>query len=41
MAGLIIMKPLGTTKARNFARFMADAGTLEILGISYPKMIPS
>ena len=38
MAGLIIMEPLGTTKARNFARFMADAGTLEILGIEYPKM---
>ena len=38
MAGLIIMEPLGTVKARNFARFMADAGTLEILGIEYPKM---
>ena len=38
MAGLIVMQPLGTTKARNFARFMADAGTLEILGIEYPKM---
>ena len=38
MAGLIIMEPLGTVKARNFARFMADAGSLEILGIEYPKM---
>ena len=38
MAGLIIMEPLGTVKARNFARFMGDAGSLEILGIEYPKM---
>ena len=38
MAGLIVMQPLGTTKARNFARFMADAGSLEILGIEYPRM---
>ena len=38
MAGLIIMEPLGAVKARNFARFMADAGSLEILGIEYPKM---
>ena len=38
MAGLIVMEPLGTTKARNFARFMGDAGSLEILGIEYPRM---
>ena len=38
MAGLIVMQPLGTTKARNFARFMADAGSMEILGIEYPRM---
>ena len=38
MAGPIIMEPLGKTKARNFDRFMADAGTLDILGIEYPKM---
>ena len=38
MAGLIIMEPLGTVKARNFAKFMAEAGTLEILGIEYPRM---
>ena len=38
MAGLIIMEPLGTVKARNFARFMGDASSLEILGIEYPKM---
>ena len=38
MAGLIIMEPLGTVKARNFAKFMGEAGSLEILGIEYPKM---
>ena len=38
MAGLITMEPLGATKARNFGRFIAEAGTLEILGIEYPKM---
>ena len=38
VAGLIVMQPLGTTKARNFARFMTDAGSLEILGIEYPRM---
>lgn len=37
MAGLIVMQPLGSAKQRNFDRFMADAGTLEILGIAYPK----
>ena len=30
MAGLIIMEPLGATKERNFARFMAEAGDLEV-----------
>ena len=38
MAGLIVMQPLGAVKQRNFDRFMADAGTLEILGIEYPRM---
>ena len=38
IAGLIVMEPLGTTKARNFARFMGDAGSLEVLGIEYPRM---
>lgn len=38
MAGLIIMQPLGQTKARNFERFMADAGTMDILGVEYPRM---
>ena len=35
MAGLIV---LNATKARNFTRFMADAGVVEILGIEYPRM---
>ena len=30
MAGLIIMEPLGATKDRNFRRFMAKAGDLEV-----------
>ena len=38
MAGLIVIQPLGATKARNFARFMADAGSMDILGINYPRM---
>ena len=38
MAGLITMQPIKETQARNFNRFMADAGTLEIMGIEYPRM---
>ena len=38
MAGLIIMEPLGTTKERNFRRFMADAGDYEVDGVPYPRM---
>ena len=38
IAGLIVMRPLGTVKQRNFDRFMGGAGTLEILGIEYPRM---
>ena len=38
MAGLIVLHPPGRTKQRNFERFMADAGTLEILGVEYPRM---
>ena len=38
MAGLIVMEPLGPTKQRNFHKFMADAGDLDILGMQYPKM---
>ena len=38
LAGLITMHPIKDTQARNFNRFMAEAGTLEILGIEYPRM---
>ena len=38
MAGLIIMEPLGPTKERNFRRFMADAGDLDVLGMKYARM---
>ena len=38
MAGLIIREALGAVKARNFNRFMADAGTIELWGNEYPKM---
>ncbi len=38
MAGLIVMEPLGETKAHNFNRFMAEVGDLEVLGIPYPRM---
>ncbi len=38
MAGLITMEPLGDVKGRNFTKFMGVAGTLDIMGIEYPKM---
>ena len=38
MAGFIVMEPLGAAKERNFRRFMADAGDMEVLGVKYPKM---
>ena len=38
MAGLVIMEPLGQVKERNFTRFMADAGAVELWGNEYPKM---
>ena len=38
MAGLIIMEPLGVTKERNFKKFMAGAGDLEVHGMHYPRM---
>ena len=38
MAGLIVLDAPSPTKARNFERFMADAGVEEILGIEYPRM---
>ena len=38
LAGLIVMRPPGQIQTRNFQRFMGEAGTLDILGISYPRM---
>ncbi len=38
LAGLIVLNPLGPTQARNFARFIARAGTLDVLGYEYPRL---
>ena len=38
MAGLIVLHPPAERQARNFAQFMAETGTLEILGIEYPRL---
>ena len=38
LAGLIVMKELGTVKTRNFKREMAVAGDLEVNGKFYPRM---
>ncbi len=38
LAGLIALNPLGPTQARNFARFAASAGTMDVLGIEYPRL---
>ena len=38
LAGLIVMNDLGPTQTRNFARFAARAGTLDVLGIEYPRL---
>ena len=38
MAGLIVMRPLGITQARNFNKFMASAGDLDVMGVKYPRM---
>lgn len=38
MAGLIVLHPLGETKARNFRAAMAEAGDLEADGRLYPRM---
>ena len=38
LGGLIVMHPLGVHKARNFNRFMADAGLLKIGPAHYPKL---
>ena len=38
LAGLIVMRPLGQSKLRNFERFMGDAGSVDIWGNDYPRM---
>ena len=38
IAGLIAMNPLGDVQRRNFERFAANAGTLDVLGTSYQRM---
>ena len=38
MAGLIVMDDLGDRKGRNFAREMASARDLMVLGRAYPRM---
>ncbi len=38
LAGLIVMEPPGAVQLRNFRRFMATAGALEIMGVAYPRM---
>jgi hypothetical protein len=38
LAGLIVLNDLGPAQARNFARFAASAGTLDVLGIDYPRL---
>lgn len=38
MAGLIVLDPPSERQAKNFEREMAAAGTLNILGIEYPRM---
>ena len=38
MAGLIVMDPLGDVKMRNFRRFMAEAGDMDVKGVKYARM---
>ena len=38
LAGLIIMDKMGDRKTQNFARFMAEAGEMDVLGMKYPRM---
>lgn len=38
MAGLITLHPLGATKSRNFHKFMADAGDINVHGVHYPRL---
>ena len=38
LAGLIVLEPLGEIKARNFHRFMAEAGDLEVRSQKYSRL---
>ena len=38
MAGLIILEPLGEQKERNFRKFMASKGDLDVLGMKYARL---
>ena len=38
LAGLIVMEPLGKVKSRNFHRFMAEAGDLDVRGRPFPRL---
>ncbi len=38
MAGLIMMAPRGDVQTRNFEQFAASAGTLDVSGVSYPRL---
>ena len=38
LAGLIVMEPLGEVKERNFKKFMASAGHLDVSGTLYPRL---
>ena len=38
MAGLIVMDEPNPTQLRNFRREFSTAGSLEVLGLTYPKM---
>lgn len=38
MAGLIVMEPLSAAQERNFNRYMAEVGSLDVHGVAYPRM---
>ena len=38
MAGLIVLEELGDRKRANFAREMATAGDMDVMGVPYPRM---
>ena len=38
MAGLIVMEPLSKGQERNFNRYMAEVGSLDVHGMTYPRM---